>query len=846
MNLEMNSILFFLCLFLLLILTVGLFWLTRKDRSANQNPLPWFSCRRRTPTQYTEEDISVEISEDTFSEVSVSEELPVSTEVPAAPTEELVPKSRTSALGVVALVLTLILMAFGLLDALEAVDFVQYHNGFFLMGITAALEYLCCGIFVKKPSRVLRFAGKLLIVASILEVTIFQFPSYHLLFGNYSEKVLMPSEAIIEQGNNSFDSESNTILINGKEETVLTFENIQQPIGTIRVVAKCGENTEHSKVIIDMTDETHASYRYDAARTDLIEGRDNTQYISCQFSGDVDTIRVKFTNYNDGDQVLFQRVQLNVPIPFIVSPLRLCLILGLGLFAYAIVCSVTLRKPYLHTVRFCRSISILMTSVAVFLACAIVITELPDEGIAGHLKLKSGNQITQELVDAFENGQISLLDEPSEALLQLENPYDWGLRSDNGVDAKWDHVLYDGKYYSYYGIAPVLLLYLPYHKLTGYYCSTNLSILLFSAIGLIFLTMTYLAFVKRWARKVSAGCVLAGLAILQSVCGIWFSVGRNLFYEISISSGFAFTMIGAYCLISSNILSKGKISLIRTAFASLCLGIAVLCRPTLAVYAIVAVVYFLYAIPKSGHTLQAGSVMGVHRGRQIGYICCAALPLAALGVLQMWYNYARFDSPFDFGIQYSLTINDFVNAQYHTHFVLIGIWNYLFAAPSFNVEYPFVTTPFSKMDVNGYYFSDSGNTSGILFLALPVFGYLLTRKALRLLPNRKARIKSAVAVGLPCLLMPLVIICSIWESGYAVRYTADFSWQITLGALAILFFLYQRTKNQTKKAWFHRFMAFSAVYAILVNGIQIFNFTFPQADYPALCDHLTQLIAFWK
>lgn len=38
----------------------------------------------------------------------------------------------------------------------------------------------------------------------------------------------------------------------------------------------------------------------------------------------------------------------------------------------------------------------------------------------------------------------------------------------------------------------------------------------------------------------------------------------------------------------------------------------------------------------------------------------------------MIYNYARFGSVFDFGIQYSLTINDFTAAQYHTHFVLIG------------------------------------------------------------------------------------------------------------------------------------------------------------------------------
>ena len=53
--------------------------------------------------------------------------------------------------------------------------------------------------------------------------------------------------------------------------------------------------------------------------------------------------------------------------------------------------------------------------------------------------------------DAFRAGQTHLLIEPSEELLAMENPYDWSARSALGVSAKWDHLLFDGKYYSYYG-----------------------------------------------------------------------------------------------------------------------------------------------------------------------------------------------------------------------------------------------------------------------------------------------------------------------------------------------------------------------------------------------------------
>ena len=72
------------------------------------------------------------------------------------------------------------------------------------------------------------------------------------------------------------------------------------------------------------------------------------------------------------------------------------------------------------------------------------------------------------------------------------------------------------------------------------------------------------------------------------------------------------------------------------------------------------------------------------------------------------------------------------------------------------------------------------------------------------------------------------------------------SWEILLGALTILFFLYQKSRNETKKDLTRKFMAAAMLCAVVVNGVQIFKFAFPQDQYPAICDHLTQLIAFWK
>ena len=121
------------------------------------------------------------------------------------------------------------------------------------------------------------------------------------------------------------------------------------------------------------------------------------------------------------------------------------------------------------------------------------------------------NQINQELVDAFEKGQVSLLDPVPQALLDVDNPYDWTQRTTMGESYKWDHLLYNGKYYSYYGITTVLTLFMPYHKITGKYFSTALATYIYSMIALIFIALIYISVVKNWFKKIPFRMTIMGL-----------------------------------------------------------------------------------------------------------------------------------------------------------------------------------------------------------------------------------------------------------------------------------------------------------------------------------------------
>lgn len=762
------------------------------------------------------------------------------------PKKVAVRKSKALKTDLFVNICTIFTVFMGIADITRLLGAGILHGGFAVIGTVLLLEKVCSILRTRIQSRTIKFFGKMLVVTAMIELIVFQMPSYHIFFGDYKHSVLPVSQGNITSEGTETEPDTGNLKVTGQETSKIEFLDIGKKVGTVRInVASSNVDPHRLKVNIDTTDETSSNYRNGIVKGEIIPENDSTAYITLLLSGKVGALQFNFSGEANDDLFTIASIELNAPIPFEISVLRMLLILLISTLVYAIIFSAFFNREYENNRQFCGIAAYTVTVVAVLIAVGMTIAKIPADS-EDYFHQKSGNQISEELVLAFENKQVSLLQEPSERLLGLSDPYDRNLRDSESISFAWDHVFYNGKYYSYYGIAPVILLFLPYHMITKSFFPTDIAVMIFAVIGLIFLTLTYNAIIKRWFRRIPTGCYISGLIIILTVCGIWFSVGRPLFYEISISSGFAFVALGAYCLISSNVISSGKTSLPKVTLASLFLAIAVLCRPTLAVYSICACVYYALGFSKSAEVTDAEGVVQIKKNRRIKYLVCALIPFVVLGSVQMWYNYVRFDSPFDFGIKYSLTINDFIDAEYHTIFVLIGFFAYLFQLPTIKADYPYVETWFTYFKANGYYFKDIGQTSGIVWLALPVFGYLLTGKALKRLPDRKSRLKSIAVAGLPCVIMPLVIIFSIWESGYAVRYVADFSWQILTGALVILFFLYQTSQNTTFRKIFRYFMAFSLVASLIVNIPQIFNFTFSEYDYPVITSKFHEFIEFWR
>lgn len=655
------------------------------------------------------------------------------------------------------------------------------------------------------------YMAKALLVVLLLEAICFNFDSYHLFKGGYEQTTLDMNSAVVTGMTKSGDA----YYSSGANASV-EFLNLDQKIGTIRLdMTGSAYKTDYT---VDFADETNASYymRSGLVKGEVFDDIEQTKTIVCDFSGKVSKIRINFTG-PENNRVTLRGVALNEDYPSHFSVLRFGLIL-LGIaFVWMFKRSVNFRKPMGEQLKNAKSVT-----AAVILVMVIIALILSTVGLNPKTDFNQagGNQITKELVDAFESGQVALKDKPGADLLSMQNPYDWSARSEQGVDAKWDHVLYNGKYYSYYGVGPVILLYLPYHLITGHYLASLPGVVIFNTLALIFLGMTFYALMKRLFKDIPLSMYTAALLMIFASCGVWYCTVMANFYEIAQSSGFCFTVMGAYFLISSNVIGDGgAVRPSRAALSSLFLAIAVTCRPTTVVWCIVAVLFIAAGVLRLRREKAEKSLT-------VKYLIAALLPFVVIGGAQMIYNYARFGSFTDFGIAYSLTINDFTHTEFHTQLAAIGFFDYLLAPPSFTGEFPYVQSTLSTLGVNGYYFEATNNGAGLLFRALPTFFLFGAPFALKYV-DRKKRGLTAVLFSAAALIAPCVIIASIWESGYGTRYMMDFAWQMLTGAFFVMFLFYRNLKSDESKRIYEHLLLIMMFACLFVNLGLVYGYWYP-------------------
>ena len=281
------------------------------------------------------------------------------------------------------------------------------------------------------------------------------------------------------------------------------------------------------------------------------------------------------------------------------------------------------------------------------------------------------------LADAFAHGQFHLIPLPSPELLALPDQY-------APVDAPgkiWDALLFDGKYYFYFGPIPAIIL-LMVNGLFGTIAGNAFLMDLFLSLCAL---MVFLIIYRIWQRKYQEVSwkvpMLCFMTVVLSFPVLWL-VGRPSVYEAAISGGQAFLLTGLYLLLLA--FDEGKRRNLLLIGAGIAMGLAVGARWSLAVPVILLsiLVLVLLFVPRSKINEFLKPV--------VAYF----LPLTLLALCYGYYNFARFGSPFEFGGQFQLMgwgkatdYNSFSFKYLKNNLILYGV-----IPPSdLSYQYPFIT-----------------------------------------------------------------------------------------------------------------------------------------------------------
>ena len=270
--------------------------------------------------------------------------------------------------------------------------------------------------------------------------------------------------------------------------------------------------------------------------------------------------------------------------------------------------------------------------------CALVIGVYAYAARSGYVvssSLDVADSYYNLLVQGFRAGQLNLKTAVPSGLAQLADPYDPVAHSPYPVD---DMSYYKGKLYLYYGVTPAVLFFWPYVALTGDYLLQKDAAVVFCVVG--FLASVYLlrAVWRRYFAEVSVAVVAAGALALGLVTCTPSLLARCDVWEVSISCGYAFTMLALATIWKAlhHSCQRGR----WLAAASLSYGLVVGARPSLIFGAAVLLVPVVDAWRE--------------RRRVWALLIAAIGPIALIGLGLMLYNFLRFDGPFEFGWRYQL------------------------------------------------------------------------------------------------------------------------------------------------------------------------------------------------
>lgn len=493
--------------------------------------------------------------------------------------------------------------------------------------------------------------------------------------------------------------------------------------------------------------------------------KNGKHYINFDTHSECQSIKIELLTQSEN--LLLKSITLNHP-NLNINMIRIIFIFIFIIFISKIKNKSIYKEEYDKNSKFQQTTFLI--NLSIFLGFIIIYTfcQIPTE----NLLIKKENIIKEDSLlmqtEAIMNGQISLLEEPSEALKNMENPYDSTKRDSEDIYYLYDVAYYQGKYYNYFGITPIITSILPFRIITGMYTHSHIFNMIYMVIAIFALYFLYKKLINRYTKKISLCNFYLGFYTILFASN-FFTLLRGMKYDIVITSGIAFLLIALNLAIS--IYNNKKYKIIKLVFLGISSALIVLSKPTFIIYYPLIAFFILR------------SMKNLKLKEKIKDWIIILIPLGIFAILQMFLNYLRFDNIFEFGARYQLTgfnMNTCMNITFGK--IYAGLMEYLFKTPIVNpLKFPFI---FANDDISLTTINEVCYENRLIgLISIPIL-YIYLFKGNIIKKNKDKELH--IFLNILLITTIIAIIINTCFGGICEAYTIDFKLILSIGAIILL------------------------------------------------------------
>lgn len=659
---------------------------------------------------------------------------------------------------------------------------------------------------------------------------------FEMLLSNYTWLSFVAGSSDVKDFRTKF---SDSAVLSGDEVTQVLLGNLDFEVNSVSFKIAALENTQFNavaKVLVD-DDSTSEGYHLLTSENIAVTSHSKTNTLYLRSAGNADSVILLFENYDERFIVTDFTVNPSYAFSFNATRFLLVIVIAMGIYLYKN--RTDDKKISLHLkTRRAVAIALCICIAATFFVAALNTTGSDNQPVSYPLKnpVEYYNPYIQQF-DAFQKGQLHFDVEPTEELLALENPYNPADRE--GVYYLWDRAFYEGKYYSYFGVTPILTLYYPVYLLTGSLPGDNAVITVYAFMTVIFFALAVMQWYKNSGKKNSPyfAAVCSIFAYLSSFALIIFR-GTSRFYYIASMAVMAFISAFIYFMLKALGKNRDKKRVAYFVIAGICFGFAFHARVnTVLPFAITAAVFVIRHL--------VIRIKEKKTGLCVSELAALGIPVVLAVAASLGYNYARFGSLFDFGTAYQLTVADTSLYKISLSGLAPAVFHYFIQPFTVSDSFPYIAFNYINL---GNYGSLTYVDSGLGIFAMPfmlmLFASPVLLKSKHICKGRKALLITALSS------LVITAFFDFCMGGVIFRYTADISLYAAFLAAVIAMecgeIISEKFGMQANKVYSYCVTALGVLTAVISFGAALI----PSGNFvdssPMVFGAVRDFFEFWK